>query len=164
MNDASILKEIRRLRGMSVGELRLRWRELYGADTRSRNREFLFRRLAWRVQELALGGLSERARARIEELAPDRFERVRPPAHAIPDMGESELRAESRPRRDPRLPVPGSIISKAYKGRELRVTVREGGYEFDGGMFPSLTAIAKAVTWSKNINGRLFFGLTGRRR
>ncbi len=71
-----VIAQIQALKMMSVAELQARWRELYGEDTRSRNREFLWRRLAWRVQELSHGGISDRARARIAELAPDGFERA----------------------------------------------------------------------------------------
>ncbi len=164
MTDASIGRDVRRLRGMTVGELREEWFRLYGEPTRSRNRDYLWKRLAWRVQELALGGLSDRARARIDELAPAGFERARTPAMNLPVDVDPPSPAARHPRRDPRLPVPGSVISKPYRGRELRVIAREDGYEFDGIMFPSLTAIAKQVTGATHINGKLFFGLTGRKR
>jgi hypothetical protein len=82
----------------------------------------------------------------------------------LPVDADPPSRPAPRTRRDPRLPVPGSVISKSYKGRELRIIVRDDGYEFDGTMHESLTAIAKQVTGSKHINGRLFFGLTGRKR
>src|SRR3989337_357714 len=62
---ASVTNQIDALRRMTVSELKVKWRELYGEDTRSCNRAYLWRRLAWRVQELAYGGLSERAKARI---------------------------------------------------------------------------------------------------
>ena len=60
--DTSMLGRINALRRMTVGELRDEWFRLYGEPTRSRNRDYLFRRLAWRVQELQHGGLSDRAR------------------------------------------------------------------------------------------------------
>ena len=66
--------------------------------------------------------------------------------------------------RDPRLPSPGTVITKSYKSQELRVVVREDGIEFDGAMYQSLTALAKYVTGSTSINGKLFFGLTQRKR
>ena len=56
------------------------------------------------------------------------------------------------------------MIVKRYKGRELRVVVRNDGVEFDGTMFGSLTALAKQITGCKSINGKLFFGLTQRKR
>src|SRR5881409_441961 len=76
---ASIPAQIVKLQRMKVSELREKWRELYGEETRSFNRVFLWRRLAWRVQELAYGGLSERAKARIAELNRDDDLRFLPP-------------------------------------------------------------------------------------
>jgi hypothetical protein len=76
---ASVLAQINELRGMKVAQLRVRWRELFGEDSRSNNRDFLWRRLAWRVQELAYGGLSERAKARLAELSKEVDIRFLPP-------------------------------------------------------------------------------------
>jgi len=164
MAEESMIRQIHRLRSMTVAELQIEWRRLYGAESRSRNRDFLWKRLAWRLQELQRGGLSPKAQQRIDELAPSAFERARTPSAAVPDDATPRP-AETRQRsRDARLPVPGSVITKTYKGRELRVTVRDDGYEYDGAMYGSLTAVAKAVTGSRSINGKLFFNLVGRRR
>src|SRR5438445_9322783 len=103
---------------MTVGQLRLKWRQLYGEDTRSGNRAYLWRRLAWRVQELAYGGLSERAKARIEELNREGDLRMIPPSGWQPPAAEAGPRpAEEsrRPLRDPRLPRPGSTLSRLYR-------------------------------------------------
>lgn len=161
--NTSIINRIRQLQAMTVNQLRDEWFKLYQQPTNSRNRDFLFRRLAWKLQEVQLGGLSDRARRRIDELAPDGFERARTPG--LPPLADAPAdRPMPRVRRDPRLPTPGTVISKRYKGRELRVTVRDDAYEFDGAMYPSLTALARTITGSKNINGKLFFGLTVRNR
>ena len=64
--EKSMLGEINRLRQMTVAELRQEWQRLYGEQTRSRSRDYLWRRLAWRVQEVALGGLSESATSRLD--------------------------------------------------------------------------------------------------
>jgi len=161
--ETGMIRKLHRLRQMTVGELRLEWERLYGEPTRSRNKDFLFRRLAWRVQELQHGGLSDRAKQRMKELATDGFIRARPPkldAHvADPAPAHSP-----RPRRDRRLPAAGTVITKMYKGTELRVVVRDDGIEYDGAMFPTFSALAKHVTGSKSINGKLFFGLTERKR
>ncbi len=159
--DTSILGRINALRQMTVAELRVEWERLYGEPTRSRNKQFLYRRLAWRIQELAHGGLSDRARERLEELAPDGFVRARTPNVAA-SVGNPATPAV--PHRDPRLPSPGTVITKQYKGRELRVVVCDDGVEFDGAMHPSLTALAKHVTGCRSINGRLFWGLSKRKR
>ena len=162
--DLSITAQIAALRRMSVAELRGEWLRLYGEPTRSRNKQFLFRRLAWRVQELAYGGLTDHAKQRIEELAPSDFERACTPAQANPVADVAPVEPRSRSRRDPRLPTPGSVVTKSYKGRELRVAVRDDGFEFEGAMYGSLTALAKEITGCRSINGKLFFGLTQRKR
>ena len=64
------------------------------------------------------------------------------------------------PRSDDRLPPPGSIITRPYKGRDLQVRVLAAGLEYDGKVYPSLSAVAKAITGS-HCNGFLFFRLTG---
>ena len=154
----SVLVEIQRLRAMTVGELRDRWRELYSDDARSRNKDFLFRRLAWRLQELAYGGLSDRAKARAAELAGNAPLRIRPPRGFEPTA-----LAPPPPKRDPRLPKVGTVLVRDYRGEEIRVAVRDDGFEWNGRTFDSLTAVARAIT-GQHWNGRLFFGLTTRSR
>ena len=154
----SMLSQISALQRKSVADLQNEWLKLYGEPTRSRNRQFLFRRLAWRIQELQHGGLSSVTKDRIDKLAPD-FTRARTLAAA-----STTLPGDHRSHRDPRIPSPGTLIVKAYKGRELRVAVREDGLELDGTMYVTATALAKAVTGSKSINGNLFLGITKRKR
>jgi hypothetical protein len=72
-------KELARLGRMTVGELRERYRAVFGEETRSGNKDFLRKRIGWRIQALAEGGLSERAHRRAEELANDADLRIRPP-------------------------------------------------------------------------------------
>ena len=159
--DTSMLGRINALRQMTVAELRREWERLNGAPTDARNRQHLFRQLAWEIQARAHRGLSDCARARLDELASDDAlpltKKIRDAATPTPDP-------QPAPVRDIRLPAAGSVISKVYRGHELRVTVRDDGFEFDGQMFASLTAIAKRVTGCKSINGKLFFNLTKRRR
>ena len=165
--DTGVIGQIAAIRKMTVAELRREWERLNDEPARSKNRDYLWRRLAWRVQEIAHGGLPSTAKARIDDLAPDTFARAATPRGAVDAVLAASAQTadpESRRIRDPRLPAPGSVITKPYKGRDLRVTVRDDGFEFDGAMYASLTAIAKYVTGSKNINGKLFFGLTTRRR
>ena len=155
----SMLSEIAKLQRMLVSELQVEWFRLYGASTRSRNRGYLWKRLAWRIQELAHGGLSDECKQRIEAFASDDFTRARTPAVARTTPSNEPCR-----RRDPRLPAPGTLITKTYKARELRVVVRDEGFELDGTMYPTATALAKTVTGSKSINGNLFLGITKRKR
>ena len=91
---------------MTVGELRVRWAELYGEETRSRNRRYLWRRLAWRIQELQLGGLPETAKARML-VTPAAFRRSQVPPHFVP--AENGITPPgSNTHREPRLPSAGS--------------------------------------------------------
>src|SRR5882724_3975065 len=100
---------------MTVADLKVRWRELYGEDSRSCNRVYLWRRLAWRVQELAYGGLSERAKARISEINREDDLRFLPPRTWAPPMISAHTptsRQCARVVRDPRLPSPGCVITR----------------------------------------------------
>ncbi len=160
--DTSMLGRINALRRMTVGELRIEWQKLYNEPSRSRNKQFLYRRLAWRIQELRHGGLSAHAQSRIDELAPAGFTRAHAPQP--PQDAPERVEMARTSQRDPRLPSPGTVVVKAYKGRELRVVVREDGVEYDGAMHASLTALAKHVTGCRSINGRLFWGLSKRKR
>ena len=82
--DASTLREIEVLRQAPLSRLREKHRELFGEEPRSKHKDQLFRRMAWRLQALAEGGLSERALQRAGEIANEADLRSRPPA----GMGE----------------------------------------------------------------------------
>lgn len=159
----NVEKELARLRALTTPALRREYLELFGWPSHSHNRRFLIRRLAWKVQEREYGGLSERARRRAEELAAAADLRVRPPNGDLsPTAPVSRTGAPSAPidrHRDPRLPLAGTTITRCYKGRVLRVTVLERGFEFLGERYRSLTAVAKAATGS-HWNGWLFFRLS----
>ncbi len=149
----TISTQLAALEAMTVAELAVKWQELFGEPTRSRNKAHLRKRLAWRIQELAEGGLSERARARIEELAADapvRWRKRKETAHI-----------QRVPRRDPRLPEPGTVLTRDYKGTQYRVTIQPDGFEYDDQRYRSLSSIARQITGT-NWNGFLFFGLTRR--
>ncbi len=155
----SLLAQIAALRSLGVPALREKYLEVFGEPTRSRNREWLFRSVAWQIQALAEGGLSERARRRAADLARESDVRPRPRAQAPAAAPQGPTRVLGiDPVRDPGAPPPGSVLVRPYKGREIRVRVLEKGFEYEGRVFRSLTAVATAVTgahWS----GALFFGL-----
>ena len=165
--ETSVIRKIHALRQKTVAELRCEWERLYGEPTRSRSRDYLFRRLAWRVQEIAHGDLSDCAKDRLEELAPDVFTRTRTPREALDAAVAANKPKTADPapglKRDARLPTPGTVISRTYHGRELRLLVLDDGFELDGVRYGSLTEAAKAATGS-HWNGRLFWGLTERKR
>jgi len=156
-------KELAALEAMTVGELHVRYVKVFGEPVRSRHRKYLIRRIAWRLQANAEGGLSGRALRRAEELANVADVRVTPPRTADPD--ERLPRVISKPvgvraGADSRLPPVGSQITRKYKGRTITVTALADGLEYLGERYRSLTAVAKAITGS-HINGFRFFGLEG---
>jgi len=106
---------------------------------------------------LAEGDLSERARRRAEELANDADLRLMPPRAAAVTRVAVMLAAEVGG--DPRLPPPGSVLVRSYKGRTVRVQVLPRGFEFEGETYRTLSAVAKAIAGS-HCNGFLFFKLT----
>lgn len=152
---ATTAHELAALSIMSVGELTEKYREVFGEPTRSRNKEFLRKRIAWRIQERAEGrGLSSRALARIELLAPEAPARWRQPVTEPHRSGPSV--AASILGRDPRLPAPGTVIARVHGGIEHKVTVLADHFEYQGELHRSLSKIAKLIT-GKSWNGFLFF-------
>lgn len=144
------------LETMSVGQLAEKWRELYGEPTRTRNKDYLKKRLAWRIQELAEGGLSASALARITELGdqmPERWRMRLAPTDATP--------APALEPRDPRIPPVGTVLRRVFEGVAHEVTVCSEGFEYAGQRFKTLSAVAKHITGTP-WNGFLFFGLKKR--
>jgi len=161
--------ELAAMEKMTAGRLRERYRELFGEEPRSWHRQWLFRRCAWRVQMLAEGDLSERARRRAQELARDVDLRVRPPAGMamppptrLPQVVRPARKVIPR-RRDARLPMPGTHLKRQYKGRVYEVEVLDNGFLYDGEVYRSLSAIAYVISGS-HWNGYLFFGIADPRK
>ena len=153
----SVQMQLAKLPEMSTGELAQRYTELFGEPTRTRHKAYLIRKIAWRMQALAEGDLSERAKRRAEELAHDADIRLTPPRSTGEQSGVP-ARLYVAGASDPRLPAPGGAIVRKYKGRAVRVLVTEDGFEYEGERYRSLTAVAKAVSGS-HCNGFRFFGL-----
>lgn len=162
----NVSRLVAELRQSSIGQLRQKYHEVFGEPTRAGNRDWLEKRIAWRIQALAEGDLSERARRRAEFLARDADLRTTAPREpAAPGgNGASGLAgrngaggAKPAPAvRDERVPPPGTVLTRAYRGRAHHVVVRDNGFEYDGQVFRSLSAIAKRITGS-HWNGLLFF-------
>jgi len=147
---------ITELETMTLAELRRRFAELFGESATTRHRQRLMRRILWRLQAVEEGDLSERARRRARELADDALLRLtapRPPRAPIP---------RAAPKVDPRLPRPGSVITRLYKERLVEVTVTREGLLYEGRRYRSLSAVAGEVTGS-HVNGFRFFGLAAKR-
>jgi hypothetical protein len=143
------------LSDLSLAQLRQRHMEIFGEPVRTGNKAWIIKRLAWRLQALAEGGLSERARQRVAELAHEANIRLTPP------RSRSSKPASEKPTRefDPRLPAPGSVLIRLYKGRALQVRILVQGFEFEGKVYASLSAVAKSIT-GDHCNGFLFFRLS----
>jgi hypothetical protein len=155
-----VAKELAALQRMAPAQLREKYTEVFGEATVTKNRTWLIRRIAWRLQALAEGDLSERAKQRAAELARDADLRVIPPREkpAPAPAARRTVTREVVPASDGRLPPPGSLIIRKYKGATVQVKVLPDGFEYAGDRYTSLSAVAKAVTGS-HCNGFLFFRL-----
>lgn len=157
-------KEVVALERMTVGELRERYAELFQETTRACNRKWLMRRIVWRMQSLAEGGvsLSERARQHASELANSSDLRVTAPREPkpkpSPDAMARTMTTTCRIEGSSRLPLPGTLLTRQYKGRLVQVKVVASGFEFEGELYKSLSAVAKQITGS-HWNGYKFFNL-----
>ena len=159
--DASVIGTIEMLQDLKIPALKKRYQELFGEESKSSNKQFLFRRLAWRLQANCEGDLSERARRRAAEIADDRDLRVRAPKEFVvrPDSATVD---RTRPPHDSRLPAPGTLLTRRVGDRQIVVKVLRDGFEYETRKYRSLSAIAREVTGTR-WNGLLFFGVAERR-
>jgi hypothetical protein len=158
-----VWQEIERLRTASVGELRIKYLELFGHCSRSNHKQFLFRRVAWRLQALAYGELSEQARQRALALAQDVDLRIKAPQHLVgtaQQVLQPTLRSRRKPGRDERLPGPGTILRRECKGQLVVVKVLADGFQYQDRFYKSLSAVARQATGTP-WNGYTFFRLEG---
>ena len=144
---------------MTVDQLRARYAEVFGERTNGRHKEWLIKRIIWRMQANAEGDLSERARRRAEELANDADLRMTPPRERKPSPNADERTVAVAATLQPSTELmPGTVLKREYKGRTVRVTVLADGFEHEGERYKSLTAVAKVIT-GKHWNGFHFFNL-----
>jgi hypothetical protein len=138
-------KEVAALKRLTVKQLRARYAEAFGEDTNANNKEWLIKRIAWRLQANAEGDLSARARQRAVELANDADLRLSPlPSKTGVAAPERTKTATLPTHGDNRLPLAGTILTRVYKGETLQVRVLADGFEFEG-TYSSLSAVAKAI-------------------
>jgi len=162
----NIGREVAILRDMTVKELREKHLEVFGEPTRAGHKQYLIRRIAWRLQSVAEGDLSERARRRAMELARDADIRTTMPRdHSLPPSDSLSGHAPERTRvehisvaPDDRLPLPGAVLTRKYKNQTYAVTVLPRGFEYNGEVYRTLSAVAKAITGT-HWNGYHFFNL-----
>lgn len=153
-------QELDSLRRMTPNDLQERYTAVFGERPRSRNKAWLVKRTAWRLQALEEGELSERARHRAAELANDADLRMTAPrtAGTAVDHGLAAETPAIPLRADLRLPMPGAIITREYRGQKLEVKILAKGFEYQGLVYRSLTAVARAITGA-HWNGYRFFGI-----
>ena len=137
-----VLTQLAILKTMSPGALKARWRELFDAEPPAYNRRFLESRLAYRIQELAYGGLSR-----------ETTERLKAMAKQYADQKPAERKARPLLR-----PVAGTKLIREWEGVEHCVSVRYEDFEYLGRPYKSLSSVARQITGTK-WNGWVFFGL-----
>ena len=137
----SVLAQVAALKTAPIAALKQKWRELFEREPPPYNRRFLENRLAYRIQELAYGGLKPETIERLEALA-----------------DEIEGKGSRRRRILERRPIAGTRLIREWKGTEHCVTVRDEDFEYQGRPYQSLSAVARAITGTR-WNGLVFFGL-----
>jgi len=152
---AALVARLAEIQTLSTGQLRAEFERLAGRPTGSWNREWLRRKVSWLVQESSRQESDAVSLPTLVQEVRDqpRSPRLDAPIQALPGHGVT----------DPRLPKSGSVILRQYRGLRLAVTVLERGFEWNRQAYPSLSALACAITGA-HWNGRLFFGLTQRKR
>ena len=141
-----VLAQLAALKGASVLVLKTKWRALFESEPPPYNRRFLENRLAYRIQELAYGGLKKETVERLRVLA---------------KQYEGKPNGRSKSRSD-RLPIAGTRLVREWQGVQHCVTIRGDDFEFQGRPYKSLSAIAREITGVR-WNGWVFFGLKNHR-
>ena len=147
-----IAQKIEALKESPLKALQAAYAEHFPDKKASNNRTYLWRRVAYSMQEAEYGELPAKAKAKLKALM-DAYDPVNNVA-LKPQVAASGF----LPKRDRRLPLSGTIITKDYKGTKIQVKTLDNGFEYSGKMYKSLTAIAKEITGA-HWNGFLFFNL-----
>ncbi|MBI4902871.1 MAG: DUF2924 domain-containing protein [Acidobacteria bacterium] len=154
--------EIRSLAAMTVEQLQQRYVDLFGERSRTPHRQYLFRKIAWHLQARISGGLSEETRQVALGIAREAELRTRIAQNASRRRGgiplDRTVTTSIAQTHDARLPMPGALLMKEFKGRTIVVKVLDEGFEYEDQRFSSLSAIAREISGTK-WNGFNFFGL-----
>lgn len=148
----SVSEEIMTLKNQPPNIIKTRYKELFpGVELPSNNAVLLWRKIDYRLQEIEYGGLSAETTNRINELI-DQYD----PINNRLIRPQKPQKAKKSNERDTRLPIPGAVIRKEYKGKVLEVKVLENGFVYEEKPYKTLSAVAKAVT-GDHWNGYNFF-------
>jgi hypothetical protein len=159
VNDTLLLR-IEECRKLPLQALRTKYEKLFGESPRSGHKDYLFRRIAWRMQADRYGDLSVQARQRALAISDDRDLRLR--ADSALNTGEPGPRARNHRSTDLRLPLPGTVLTRSFKGKTVKVCVLPDGFRYQDRRFRSLSAVAEHITGTR-WNGYVFFSLQNRR-
>lgn len=154
----NVTKELAALQLLCVGDLRAKYTDMFRETTQARNRPWLIKRIIWRMQSLEQGGLSERAMQRAKELAATSDLRVTAPKQ-VRSTESAVTKTVACSVGTSRTPLPGTLLTRRYKGQLIQVRVLADGFDYLGDRYRSLSAIAKQITGS-HCSGNRFFQLT----
>ena len=154
----NIAEQIQALKNATLSTIQDRYKELFNvAEAPCANKPYLIKKIAYKLQETAYGGLSDGAKAQIAEFIekydPINNKALRP---QVVSAGKSVVSIPFM--RDKRLPIPGSVIQKKYKSQDIHVKVLDKGFEYKDKYYRSLSAIAFELTGA-HWNGFSFFNL-----
>ncbi|MBF0522230.1 MAG: DUF2924 domain-containing protein [Candidatus Omnitrophica bacterium] len=154
--DETIAAQIETLKNMPLLDLQNKYQELFGTkETPCDNKVYILRMIAYKLQEMNCGGLSDEAKSKLEILT-TRYDPINNKA-LRPQVTSVGKEVKALPfLRDKRLPIPGTVITKKYKGQLIRVKVLEKGFEHDNVYYKSLSALATKIT-GDHWNGYNFF-------
>ena len=136
--EQNVIRQIEELNRISMAELRKKWQDVFGTDSKRFGRTYLIRRLAYRIQELIYGGISQESRRRAKNISETE-------AQAIKKRECSDLQV-------------GTRLVREWHGQKYEVIVKEDGFLSDGKIYRSLSAVARKIT-GRHCGGRRFFGL-----
>lgn len=139
----NVISQLSALKEMEVVDLKAKWRELFGNEPPAFNRGYLESRLAYRIQEIAYGGLKKETVKRIDILR------------------DSVLRNAPLRKPEKDRPITGTVLVREFRGVEHRVRVLDDGFEYNGKRYRSLSAVASHIA-GVHWNGPMFFGLRRR--
>ena len=137
-----VLAQLAALKGATAGTLKVKWRALFDTEPPPYNRRFLESRLAYRIQELAYGGLKK-----------ETVDRLRVLGKQYDGKPGDKLKGRTQ-----RLPIAGTRLIREWQGTEHSAIVRGDDFEYQGRPYKSLSAIAREITGVR-WNGWVFFGL-----
>ncbi|VGO16201.1 hypothetical protein PDESU_04792 [Pontiella desulfatans] len=147
------------LNTLPMRTLRGQYANHYGYTPKTRNRTHLIKKILWAIQRNAQGDISDLARNKALAIADDRdvkerFPKMNPPIQASGNP-EGTVNIAYQPES---VLLPGSVLHRDYQGETIQVLVLENGFEWNGEVYRSLSATARAITGTR-WNGKLFFGL-----